>query len=280
MRIFSGYAPVSSDDDPNAPEKGIDWNSSSEIIPSNTRSFIAYLTILVISLSANVLLLLHRVPSNGTEDTGRTKYSGLTFDTYLPYRTQSEYWDRKSSNLTSANAAWDAIDTDAMAISLHDNFAKQVGLGPSTRFPWDTERSIYYLKGFHDLHCLKLVRKAIVTREYGNNSTITLSHLLHCLDGLRQDVICTADDTPMPALIAHHVGDGQLRRCRDWNKMAAWATRPDQHACYEFDDYRDATNTLELFAFCPKDSPYRPIMEAYFEYHGHKDPYEHRSEQV
>jgi len=51
-------------------------------------------------------------------------------------------------------AAWDAIDTNAMAVTLDDRFAKRVGLPNSTRFPWDTERSIYYVKGIHDLHCL------------------------------------------------------------------------------------------------------------------------------
>lgn len=86
--------------------------------------------------------------------------------------------------------------------------------------------------------------------------------------------MCTADDTPMPAEAAHHVGDGQVRQCRDWNKLIAWARRPDQHACYDFDDYREATNTLELFAFCPENSPYREFQQQYFERHGHKDPYE------
>jgi hypothetical protein len=86
--------------------------------------------------------------------------------------------------------------------------------------------------------------------------------------------MCTADDTPMPAPVAHQGGDGQLRRCRDWDKLISWATRPDQHACYEFDDYREATNTLENFAFCPPESPYRKFQEAYFQYHGHKDAYE------
>jgi len=84
----------------------------------------------------------------------------------------------------------------------------------------------------------------------------------------------------MPAAVAHHVGDGQVRQCRDWSKLVAWATRPDQHACYRFDDYREATNTLELFAFCPEDSPYLPFMKAYFEYHGHKDAYESKDEEL
>jgi len=92
--------------------------------------------------------------------------------------------------------------------------------------------------------------------------------------------MCTADDTPMPAAVAHHVGDGQIRQCRDWDKLILWATRPDQHACHSFDDYREATNTLELFAFCPDDSPYLPVMKAYFEYHGHKDAYEPKGEKL
>jgi hypothetical protein len=207
----------------------------------------------------------------------------------LPFHSYSDYWNPNLSDETT-DANWDAIDTNPMAVSLHDDFAKDVGLGPSTRFPWDTERSIYYIKGFHDLHCLvsppslryaarpltaqKLIRKAIVSKHNQDGRNFTLSHLFHCLDGLRQDIMCTADDTPMPALVAHHVGDGQLRQCRDWDKLTAWATRLDQHACHAFDDYREATNTLEVFAHCPPDSPYRPVMEAYFEYHGHKDAYE------
>jgi hypothetical protein len=86
--------------------------------------------------------------------------------------------------------------------------------------------------------------------------------------------MCAADDTPMSAPLSHTAGDGRTRQCRDWDKLLAWATRPDQHACYEFDDYREATNTLELFAFCPPNSPYREFQQAYFEYHGHKDAYE------
>lgn len=86
--------------------------------------------------------------------------------------------------------------------------------------------------------------------------------------------MCAADDTPMSAPFSHQSGDGQVRQCRDWNGLIAWARRPDQNACYEFDDYREATNTLENFAFCPPGSPYRDFQRAYFERHGHKDTYE------
>jgi hypothetical protein len=65
----------------------------------------------------------------------------------------TKYWHPNASD-SDMEAAWDDIDTNAMAVSLDDRYVKRVGLPPSTRFPWDTERSIYYVKGIHDLHCL------------------------------------------------------------------------------------------------------------------------------
>lgn len=65
----------------------------------------------------------------------------------------SEFWHPNASD-RDMEAAWDAIDTNALPIALHDKFAKSAGLPASTHFPWDTERSIYYIKGIHDLHCL------------------------------------------------------------------------------------------------------------------------------
>ena len=122
----------------------------------------------------------------------------------------------------------------------------------------------------------KLLRRAIVANQRNQKQLISYDHLFHCLDGLRQDVMCVADDTPMPAAKTHHIGDGQIRLCRDWNKLLAWSMQPKQNACHKFDDYREVTNTLELFAFCPPDSPYYPVMESYFQIHGHKDPYEQK----
>ncbi|KAF1976185.1 hypothetical protein BU23DRAFT_42659 [Bimuria novae-zelandiae CBS 107.79] len=274
MAVHQEYRPLSGDEEKNGEE--IDLGAREVTAQGTPRSSVAiYVAALMFSLCLNCILAVDNARIRRmSKDHGRSKYSGITFDTVVPFRSYNEYWNPNVSDEVS-NAAWDAIDTNPMAISLHNDFAKQVGLGPSTCFPWDTERSIYYVKGFHDLHCLKLIRKAIVSKHsHANNQTFNFHHLLHCLDGLRQDIMCTADDTPMPAPVAHHVGDGQLRQCRDWEKLRAWATRPDQHACHQFDDYREATNTLELFGHCPDGSPYRPVMKAYFAYHGHKDPYE------
>ncbi|KAI4614642.1 uncharacterized protein J4E87_009442 [Alternaria ethzedia] len=273
------YAPVCSDEQEEIlaeleEKDGVSWNSkSTEIIPTNTRSFVAYMSILLLSLSANILLVMDNARLRIAHSPAKSNYSGLAYDTTVPYHATTKYWHPNASD-SDMEGAWDAIDTNAMAVTLDDRFAKRVGLPNSTRFPWDTERSIYYVKGIHDLHCLKLIRKAIVSKHNDNPQPFNLLHIYHCLDGLRQDIMCNADDTPIPAPVTHQSGEGQLRQCRDWDKLIAWATRPDQHACYEFDDYREATNTLENFAFCPPGSPYREFQEAYFQYHGHKDAYE------
>ena len=58
------YQPVCRDEEEHIltePEDkdGVSWNSNStEIIPTNTRSFVAYLSLLLLSLSANVLLVM------------------------------------------------------------------------------------------------------------------------------------------------------------------------------------------------------------------------------
>lgn len=65
----------------------------------------------------------------------------------------TDFWDPNKTD-SEMEAAWDAIDTNAMAVALDDGYAENMGLAPSTKFPWDTERSVYYIKGLHDLHCL------------------------------------------------------------------------------------------------------------------------------
>lgn len=68
----------------------------------------------------------------------------------------------------------------------------------------------------------------------------------------------------------HKIGDGQERRCKDWNALVAWTQAPKQEACFRMiSDYR-RMHTLEQFAFCNDDSRYKSKMEKYFHEHGHK----------
>jgi hypothetical protein len=130
------------------------WNANdTEIIPTNTRAFVLFLSLLLLSLSANVLLVMDNAKLRVARDHEKTPFSGLSFNTAKPYHAMTEFWHPNASESDMA-AAWDAIDTGPMAVALHDDYVKRVKLPATDRFPWDTERSVYYLKGIHDLHCL------------------------------------------------------------------------------------------------------------------------------
>jgi hypothetical protein len=83
--------------------------------------------------------------------------------------------------------------------------------------------------------------------------------------------MCRPDDTPMPTTQERHkIGDGQERRCKDWNALIAWTQQPKREACFKmFSDYR-RMHTLEQFAFCKEESLHKSTMEKYFSEYGHK----------
>ncbi|KAI9660067.1 MAG: hypothetical protein M1821_001419 [Bathelium mastoideum] len=230
------------------------------------------LFILVCSLSLNSVLLFWIKGWQSPVHAYRSPYTGLTYENTQTYTFNSDYW---GENGTLADELWDNIDINPIAVALSDEWVEEHNLEHSLRFPWDDQKGIYFIKAFHSLHCLKLIRRAFRDYEIGNEQVLTPFHIYHCLDAMRQDVMCKADDTPMPSWKQQHtVGDGQTMQCKDFDKLVAWTQEPERNACYDqIDDYRYIENTLERHAFCAKDSQYYPVMEAYFEKHGHKNPY-------
>jgi hypothetical protein len=106
-------------------------------------------------------------------------------------------------------------------------------------------------------------------------SIITWEHYQHCLDALRQDIMCRADDTPMYGKLGNHLGDGQTVMCRNWDKLIKWTQEPERNACYRsLSDYRTVKHSLERHAFCPENSPYHDVSTRYFEKWGHVDAFE------
>lgn len=153
--------------DADGPYTGCDVKSQGRLPPI---SIITLCVLFILSLLLNLYFLF---PSNSLVrcvDHGESPYSEHyfplvtttvanegrgknTFDTLVSYHSTTKYWD-PGVNRSIADEAWDALDTDPIAVALHDDFASNLGLPESTPFPWDTERSIYYVKAYHDLHCL------------------------------------------------------------------------------------------------------------------------------
>lgn len=90
-------------------------------------------------------------------------------------------------------------------------------------------------------------------------------HVLHCVDTLRLDIICNADDTPRysTATKSPESGMGQVRQCRSWDKLEKWARH--YNSCYKFvNQTAEDLPEIQRFIYCPKDSPYRTEVEKVF----------------
>ncbi|MCJ1437276.1 hypothetical protein MMC27_006662 [Xylographa pallens] len=194
-----------------------------------------------------------------------TAFAGMSRTHPVSWRHHTPYTGTEA-NQTGADLLWNELSVDAGAVALTDVYTGSMNLPEAQRFPWDDTKGIYLLNGYHSLHCLIKIRRAVRAYHAGLPLPVSLYHVYHCLDALRQEVLCDADDTP------RYTGMGQadkssatyqIRQCRDWNQMKAWA---DSHsACWRYaDEQHEPTNRLEQYRFCPDGSPYNTKIEDYF----------------
>ncbi|KAH8812253.1 hypothetical protein F5884DRAFT_877752 [Xylogone sp. PMI_703] len=75
----------------------------------------------------------------------------------------------------------------------------------------------------HQLHCVALLKRSLMQYRRDGMSTIDDEHQDHCVEYLRQAVMCNSDLTlerPENMTFPHgSSGWGEAHRCRDWNKV-------------------------------------------------------------
>ncbi|KAJ7081762.1 hypothetical protein B0H15DRAFT_952783 [Mycena belliarum] len=108
--------------------------------------------------------------------------------------------DSERYGLSDLNAYADWRTTDLFPRS--NGFVK---LGPEGR--------TFGIAMFHQMHCLQRIRSALVQGDPGH-------HTRHCLNLLRQTVLCASDTTLDPLNSAKGTdGLGIVHVCRDWQKV-------------------------------------------------------------
>ncbi|KAI0480017.1 hypothetical protein F4859DRAFT_478153 [Xylaria cf. heliscus] len=209
------------------------------------------LIFLVIALTlANVTLLswqaVYFLPFQKDTSTG-TYYVGLERDSPIQIYPSTEY---TSDNLSAVVPLWEKLSGDLGVVALSEDYVKEKHLPHALRFPWDTTKGVYLLQGFHNLHCLRTLFRYVMYTEQGLPQRIAMTHALHCLDQLRQDVICNADDTPRYAGFQDPpgTGAGQVRMCKSWSRLETWAL--EHSACFKHQDEVPGP-MIERFKSCP-----------------------------
>jgi len=195
-------------------------------------------------------------------------YAGLSRDYPVALGTDTSYTD---TNETRRNEVWEAINIDAGMIAVPDEFVSEKNLIPSQRLVWDESKSVYLLNGHHTLHCVRAVYISLMEFWQGKPQTRRWEHVIHCVDQLRQEALCNADDTPRYSTSDDTPvsGMGQIRMCRSWDKLEEWAKK--YNSCYRYVNqtasYKEFPQILR-FIWCPEGSPYRAQVEQIF---GHID---------
>ncbi|KAJ8108310.1 hypothetical protein ONZ43_g6465 [Nemania bipapillata] len=197
------------------------------------------------------------------------------------------WWTTLYSNETASdselNELWDTqIPWESGIVALKNEEARALNLPESQPFPWDASRkSLYIVNAHHVLHCVvgdPRLEAAVAVRnlyisiqQYRTNTpqTINYPHILHCLDTLRLETMCTADDTlryvPLNSAHGYRPGDGQPRMCRDWDRVREFVESHDP--CYRYLKPGDTElSNLERFKFCSENSEYLPKIRKYFKY--------------
>ncbi|UNI23174.1 hypothetical protein JDV02_009009 [Purpureocillium takamizusanense] len=141
---------------------------------------------------------------------------------------------------------WPTDESDALWVDLYDKGSSvRIGkeshdqlLNKTTQIPLAGHEEDYFLgiDVFHQLHCLNVIRKAFYPRRYnitmvkpdGTIDFLEWMHVDHCIESLRQSVMCHSDISTVPfrwsetsqalkpRLDSVHV-------CRNFTKIREWA---------------------------------------------------------
>ncbi|KAJ5578187.1 uncharacterized protein N7459_007151 [Penicillium hispanicum] len=86
----------------------------------------------------------------------------------------------------------------------------------------------------HQLHCLGMLRSALVAYRKGDEPMDhDAKHLTHCLNYIRQGILCAGDTTLEPAsgkvvingeLTTTFTGEGAVHQCKDWSSVKDFLT--------------------------------------------------------
>jgi len=190
----------------------------------------------------------------------KSPYASLVAEIPSSYYEPTPYNDPE--NEESANEHWESIDFNTGIVALSDEYAESKGLPLAQRFPWDQTKGIYLINAHHHLHCLKSIHRTIT--QFRNNlpQTEKIPHVNHCLDALRRQVICDADDTPRVTTVVDspNSGVGQIRQCKSWEKLEEWAA--ERTACFRYNS--SSPHFINNFKNCPEGSPYIETMKGIY----------------
>ncbi|KAJ6451914.1 hypothetical protein C8R45DRAFT_848091, partial [Mycena sanguinolenta] len=103
--------------------------------------------------------------------------------------------------------------------------------------PGDESNYILELDVFHNLHCLNMIRKSLHS-DYYSEHLMELAHLDHCVDWIRQSLMCAGDTSVVvwqwdPEQKITTFQGSVAHTCRNFEKLREWGKRHKIKTPYE-----------------------------------------------
>lgn len=93
---------------------------------------------------------------------------------------------------------------------------------PSPHNP--STHKVYGVSMFHQLHCLNFLRFAYYPEAIEDMAPWDIAaHRDHCLDFIRQAIMCNGDSTFEPLTAVGINGMGAIHQCRNFERIFSWA---------------------------------------------------------
>ncbi|KAI1126436.1 hypothetical protein F5Y10DRAFT_211799 [Nemania abortiva] len=186
---------------------------------------------LVFSIISVVLLITwkHEYTCNNGETATESYHSpfdppGINEEVLLPIQYGWEYYADTVGDMEIVDRNWDALNPDIGWISMPRAELSRWGFRAGADDPSNPSMGVHTLRGYHSMHCLKIIRQSMLQLARGEKLEVKFGHSMHCLGSLLRDVICSADDSLPLNVPGRDDGTYQyVRKCRNWEALRHWA---------------------------------------------------------
>ncbi|KPI35209.1 uncharacterized protein AB675_10170 [Cyphellophora attinorum] len=255
MNNCEKYLPVIADDDDDTSHL---LNAESEAssrplhtLRSSRASMLALLTIFFASCvisSLCGLIVGRRYPSDSGAIHHVSKWSPVVDGVPMSFHIEQFNGTFVHENIyrqdasPEVDAAWDGLGVRFRNIIVPAKDAHRVGFRPQDHMQLNSKYGGGYpafIEGFHQLHCLNLLRQGLWYNydyyhsqgdlAWGDPEDVQRWHVSHCLDFLRQHLMCTIDIGVFASVWVNKtepkpfVDFNTRHTCRDFNAVRKWA---------------------------------------------------------
>ncbi|KAH6717964.1 hypothetical protein DL95DRAFT_332213 [Leptodontidium sp. 2 PMI_412] len=153
-------------------------------------------------------------------------------DEYPPHKTihtavfQDTTYGDIGAKKPQADSLWrDLFPSGNGLVSVSKSDREAHGLSETWPDPDTPGNGLFFMAGYHNLHCLAKIRTSVFQSQAQKNQSEPWAHVVHCIDQIRQTIMCNIDTTLVPMSGPKEFIDGHYHVCKDYRDVFEWASQ-------------------------------------------------------